>query len=1126
MPKIFDNIDFTFNEGLNSMISCAGVKRLDLCVGYFNLRGWNLISDEVDKLCGEEIEENDEKIFRTCRLMIGMYRPPEDLIREFYSTSTTIVDSDVVRICKAKIAADFRKQLTLGAQTKEDETTLRHLSEQLGEGKVCVKLYLKAPLHAKLYLAYRIGDSMNPIPAIMGSSNLTYSGLNREGELNAEFGDSDGAQKLANWFCDRWEDRFCVDISDELKRVIDTSWASAEVLPPYYIYLKTAYLLSADARSGLNEYTLPIEFKKDLFEFQATAVKMAAKHIDNPNKGGAIIGDVVGLGKTITACAIIKMLEMQHAFNTLIICPANLQEMWNGYVRKYDLKADVMSMAKTLDAEHSKHYRLLVIDESHNLRNKDGKRYRNIKQFIDFHNCKVLMLTATPYNKDFSDLSNQLRLFIKEDQDLGIRPEALIKKMGNERNFLQQYSEVFIRSIKAFEKSESIDDWQDLMRLFLVRRTRTFIKENYAKMDNDRYYLKFPDGTKNYFPERRPITVRFKTTPGDQYSRLYSESMIDLMDSLQLPRYGLMKYLDKVKSEAASDVEKQILDNLSRAGNRIMGFCKSTFFKRIDSDGISFLLTVQRHIMRNCLFIYAIEQGLPLPIGDENTMPEDFTEDADFNASIFSETSEQNEVTAEEKGLIHIPTDLALYKEKAKDYYSQIESKNSTSISWLSPEYFKRSLKATLKNDCDTLIEMIKLCEDWNPTTDEKLNELQRLLTETHKEDKVLVFTQYSDTANYIYEQLKERGIKQIDCATGGSANPTDTAKRFSPVSNEVQIPAEQQTRILISTDVLSEGQNLQDAHVIINFDLPWAIIRLIQRAGRVDRIGQKSEVIDCYSFFPADGVEEIINLRNRLNDRININAGIVGSDEKFFEGNSENLMNIYNEKSGVLDDEEDMDVDLASQAYQIWKNATDARPLLREIIPTLCDGAYSTKANNGNPEEEGVITYAKTFNGNDVLTWINRKNEIVTQSQSAILAALRCTYDEPVIEPLDEHLKLVTAATDEIKKLQATQTSGILGSTFSTKYRIVNLMENYIRNNGIFATDDLKEALDDIYNNVLQENAKYTLGQLLKRSTSVEEIKEYILDLHSRNLLVIKPEEGSSKDPKLLCSMGVKNVD
>jgi superfamily II DNA/RNA helicase len=167
---------------------------------------------------------------------------------------------------------------------------------------------------------------------------------------------------------------------------------------------------------------------------------------------------------------------------------------------------------------------------------------------------------------------------------------------------------------------------------------------------------------------------------------------------------------------------------------------------------------------------------------------------------------------------------------------------------------------------------------------------------------------------------------------------------RFSPISNNAKLTADNELRILIATDVLSEGQNLQDAHIVVNFDLPWAIIRLIQRAGRVDRIGQEAENIDCYSFFPAEGVENIINLRNRLNQRINENANVMGSDELFFEGNEQNLRDIYNEKSGVLDDEEDTDVDLTSYAYQIWTEATKANPELKSRILKLGNMVDATK--------------------------------------------------------------------------------------------------------------------------------------------------------------------------------------
>ncbi len=1119
MARIYDNIESKFVQGLQELITDVAVKRVDFCVGYFNLRGWDLVVNQIDQIPGDFVYENDKQEFRRCRLLIGMHQPDEELVRQLYSTQQ-IPDAAYVQQCKLEIARDFKKQLLLGLPTQRDEWTLRRLSAQLKEDKVCVKLYVAEPLHAKLYLAYSPDSNRNKIAAILGSSNLTYSGLTKQGELDADIENHRDLEALADWFEDRWNDRFCIDITKELIDAIDSSWASEEIIPPYYIYLKTAYHLSADARSGVKEFTLPPEFQRELFDFQQTAVKIAARHLNSEKRGGAMIGDVVGLGKTITACAIAKIYEMTYASSTLIICPANLQDMWDKYRKNYDLKADIMSIAKPIDIDNARYYRLIIVDESHNLRNEQGKRYQNIKALIERQDCKVLLLTATPYNKDFSDLSSQLKLFISEDDDLGIRPEEYIRQLGGDRAFLQKHSEVFIRSIKAFEKSTSLDDWQELMKLFLVRRTRTFIKDNYAKTDEatGRKYLEFNDGRKNYFPERKPKAVKFDTTPGDQYSRLYSEEMISMMEELRLPRYGLSHYEDTGKTADAPITDKHLLENLSRAGQRMMGFCKSTFFKRIDSSGFSFLLTLYRHILRNAVFIYAIDNKLPLPIGDENNLPEEWIEDADIN-DIFSDGEE-----GDDDNLIEIPIDMKVYMDKARSYYMLLTQKNN--VAWIESTYFKRSLKTHLRQDCEQIIKMILLCDKWNPQTDQKLNKLEELLNKTHGDEKVLIFTQYSDTANYIYQQLRKRGIKHIGKATGGTKNPTTIVEHFSPLSNKADIYADDELRVLVATDVLSEGQNLQDGHVIVNYDLPWAIIRLIQRAGRVDRIGQESEEIFCYSFFPAEGVEKIIRLRTRLNARINENANIVGSDEIFFEGNERNLMDMYNEKSGSLDDEDDNDVDLASQAFQIWKNATDANPKLKQIIPALSNIIYSTKATD-NAIEDGVITYAKTHNDYDVLTWYNSKGEMVSQSQKKILQAMACSVNEPAQPALESHFDLVKKAVDNMKT-ETTNVSGILGNRFSTRYRIIDLLEHYYQQPpSLFFDADkkqmLKYAIDDIYNFQLLESTKFILGRMLRTSTN-DDIVESVLEMHKNGTLCrIDEDRNKQKDPTIICSMGLK---
>lgn len=1123
MAQIYDNLETKFLDGLRGVMTQSGVERVDFCVGYFNLRGWNMIVDQVDALPGGTAIENGRSVPRTCRLLIGMQRPDEELIRALYPPREEIIDPDYAVSCRRKIASDFRKQLLIGLPSDPDKQTLIRLKTQLEQGKVCVKLYLKEPLHAKLYLAYRPNDFSNKIIALMGSSNLTYSGFKGQGELNADFTDSDHVEKLSKWFNARWDDRFSLDITEDLIKVLDDSWASEKIIPPYYIYLKTAYHLSEDARSGINEFTLTPEFRSELFDFQQTAVKIAARHLRNDKRGGAMIGDVVGLGKTITACAIAKIFETNFAASTLIICPANLQQMWKKYVAKYDLKAEVMSMSKNIDVDAARYYRLVIIDESHNLRSgSGGKRYANIKQLIDHQDCKVLLLTATPYNKDFSDLANQLKLFISEDQDLGIRPEEYIRSLGGERGFLQNHSEIFIRSIKAFEQSPFTEDWNELMKLFLVRRTRTFIKNYYSKEDpsNGRRYLEFSDGTRSYFPERVAKAIKFETVQGDQYSRLYSEEMVDKMIDLRLPRYGLVDYINSRNISQATVHEQRLMDNLSRAGRRMMGFCKSTFFKRIDSSGFAFLLTLYRHILRNMVFVYAIDNALKLPIGDENALPDEFLDDDDLNATIFEGKKEDN--------ILSFPTDLDYYRNIARSYYSDIETKNN--LSWLPSEYFSGKLRKDLIFDCKKIISMIELCGPWQSDNDKKLDVLENMLRSTHAQDKVVVFTQYSDTARYIYRELRHRGIGSIECVTGSSENPTASVEKFSPQSNgKGEIPSGEQTRVLIATDVLSEGQNLQDAHVVVNYDLPWAIIRLIQRAGRVDRIGQKESRIFCYSFFPADGVEDVIRLRQRLSERINQNANILGSDEIFFEGNEQNLKDMFNERSGVLDDEEDGgEVDLSSKAYQIWKNATDANPSLRAIIPALADMKYSTKAATA---EKGVITYARTASDFDTLTWLSPTGEIVSQSQSHILQALECDADTPALESFDNHFDLVSKAVEQIgRQSTATSVGGIIGSRFSTRYRIIQTLEQaYQDDDNLFydeqVKNSLKLAIDEIYNNPLLDSSKTILGQMLRNSSRSEQIVEEVLEMRrSGNLCHLNEDQSStSSGPRIICSMGLR---
>lgn len=331
---------------------------------------------------------------------------------------------------------------------------------------------------------------------------------------------------------------------------------------------------------------------------------------------------------------------------------------------------------------------------------------------------------------------------------------------------------------------------------------------------------------------------------------------------------------------------------------------------------------------------------------------------------------------------------------------------------------------------------------------------------------------------------------------------------------------------MLVTTDVLSEGQNLQDGHIIVNYDLPWAIIRLIQRAGRVDRIGQKSNEILCYSFLPEDGVEEIIRLRERLSRRIQQNAEVVGSDETFFDGDPVNLHDLYNEKSGIFDDEDDTDVDLASYAYQIWKNAIDSDAALAKIIPDMPNVIYATKENTLEKEKEGVIVYTRTSDDNDVLAWLDVQGKMITQSQLAILKAADCNKEAKPLYKLPDHHKIVKTAVDIITREEVAAGSS-LGKKTGVKYRVYMRLDRYFKENDgtLFVTSEMKKAVDDIFKYPLKEFARDTLNRQLKAGISDDGLANLVVSLRDDDKLCITDnEEQVNRLPQIICSMGIRN--
>lgn len=1123
MPQIFDNIEKHLLFALKDAMGLS--ERADFCVGYFNLRGWRTIDSLAENWSGGD--------GHCCRLLVGMQQLPQEQLRSALNLikDEEQIDQATAIALKKKLAQDFRDQLTIGIPTNEDEAGLRRLASQITAGKLVVKLFLRHPLHAKLYLCFR-NDPLNPKIGYLGSSNLTLAGLSKQGELNVDVLDHDACDKLARWFADRWDDRFCIDISKELVEIINSSWARPDLIPPYQIYVKMAYHLSQEARAGLTEFRIPSDFGNMLFEFQKAAVQIAAHHLNK--RGGVVIGDVVGLGKTLMATALARIFEDDHGVETLIICPKNLVRMWEDYRQQYRLRAKVLSITQAQrELQDLRRFRLVLIDESHNLRNREGSRYRAIAEYISANDSRVILLSATPYNKTYLDLSNQLRLFIDEKKDIGIRPEKLIRELG-ETEFIRRH-QCPVRSLAAFEKTEYADDWRDLMRLYLVRRTRSFIQENYAKFDPERKrkYLEFHDGTRSYFPTRVPRTVKFKISekdPDDQYARLFTDDIVKIIDDLNLPRYGLGNYIKPTPHKPPPTDEAKVLADLSRAGARLKGFCRTNLFKRLESSGQSFLLSVERHILRNFICLHAIENDLRIPIGTQDMgLLDPLANDQDTDLWDAADGDENNNTQTEPAAARPQATTEDIFKERAAAVYDTYAGQFHRRFKWLKPQLFNDALTKDLRKDIQSLMRVLKKADGWDPKRDMKLQELLALLTEKHANDKVIVFSQFADTVNYLTEELKKAGMQAIEGVTGDTEDPTAIAYRFSPTSNGKRqaIPPEKELRVVLATDVLSEGQNLQDCAVIVNFDLPWAIIRLIQRAGRVDRIGQKSDTILCYSFLPAEGVERIIRLRSRVQQRLQENAEVVGADETFFEDqdDAQVVRDLFTEKAGILDGDEDTEVDLASYAYQIWKNAIDRNPELAKTIPAMPNVVYSTRPHKPIANQpEGALLYLRTAEGNDALAWMDKNGISVTESQFAILKAAECTFETPALPRHKQHHEMVAAG---VKLIVETEKSvgGQLGRPSGARFRTYDRLKAYAEEvkGTLFDTSEFRKTIEDIYKYPLLQSATDTLNRQLKSGISNQALAELVMSLRADARLCRVSESVESAEPQVICSLGLK---
>jgi hypothetical protein len=790
------------------------------------------------------------------------------------------------------------------------------------------------------------------------------------------------------------------------------------------------------------------------------------------------------------------VLKEEYGWDTLIICPKNLVKMWEEeYSDAYELNARVVpySMA-TRVLPDLRRYRFVIVDESHTMRSESRQDYVQLKDYIQRNDSKVLLLTATPFNIRFKDVANQLGLFLDDDYDLGLQPTAA---MALDPDFARKVDQK-TSTLGAFKKSDEADDWKRLMSDHLIRRTRSFIKNNYALVDEKgNEYLTFSNGEKFYFPTRiaHPIEHSFKV--GDPAQIMVSDETLDPITDLLLPRYGLARYVNtKYKTTSHED---ELIEKWEKASGHLSGFVRTGLFKRLSSCGNSFVISLQRHLARNEMWLYAINNGLPIPVG---SVLESMLDAGDGQITTNEEDEDLDSLAIKESG-------------RPQQDYETLKQKDPTGIEWVHADLFLPQLKLDIHKDSEVLENLLSSYGEVNEVNDSKLQALAKTIKEKYPNKKILIFTEYADTAEYVASGLQKLGFAKVSAVTGNSGNPTDLARKFSPHSNRKlsgsPVTKEEELNILVATDVLSEGQNLQDSSVVVNYDLPWAIIRLIQRAGRVDRVGQTSDTVEILSFF-HESIENVLSLRDRIRHRLSQNAKAFGSDEKFFGTKEETAIieGLYN--GDIPDDGSEADNDASSLAYEIWMRAKAENPQRAARVERMSDLVFATRPARGS-EDNSVGVFVRTERGLDGFGVKNGGDYNLITSYEA-LKFFECTPDTPGLRTLDEHFSSVQGLVHG--PLQ--QPTIISGQLTGIRKRVYQRLKNNLQDMPL----EVATALEALYATPLTAEAESRLSKALK-ARSNEDLGTLISALYSDGRLVI--QEGPGIDPiRIVCSMGVSN--
>lgn len=870
-----------------STILKSNTQFFDILVGYFRTSGFFKMREAMESV---------EKI----RILVGLNIDKFTVKIIDKANSELAYTAPTTKEAKEAFTSSIEKEFEQSEPTSQVEEGVRIFVEWLKNGKLELRMYVDAPIHAKVYIMRK---DMEKTPdtygsVITGSSNFSEAGLQNNLEFNVELKDSRDVKFALEKFEELWAKGVPVT-EDYIDAVEKKTWLRNDITP-YEIYLKTLYEFFREEINSdkdlLAENLLPEGYMK--LQYQLDAVVQAKKILESYN--GVFISDVVGLGKTYICAMLAKSLRKGRK---LVICPPVLVDYWNEVLQEFDVAAEVQSLGKleSILEKGVDKYTYVFIDEAHRFRNQGTEGFSNLHKIC--YGKKVVLISATPINNYSSDIENQIYLFQPKHNStiVGLKDlEVFFRELRSKEKKFTKGTSMYLDQVR--ENSEEIRN--KILRHIMIRRTRGEIIEYYAD-DLARQGLTFPKlGT--------PIPIAYVF---DEDTNIIFNETVETIKNFKYARYKPLVYLKDTKKYAS----------LLAAQHNMGGFMKSILVKRLESSFFAFKNTLSRFLLSYEKFIAMYESG---------------------------------EVFISKKVDVYDLLDSG-------DDEKLMELVEAETVMHFKPEEFTDKFLKELKLDLAKLQYLSKLWE--SVTDDPKLIQFKEEL-KTNKMligNKKIIFTESKETAEYLQRELKDMFGSRVVSYTGSSSlilksviedsfNP-----KFAHKNND-------QYDVLITTDVLAEGINLHRANALVNYDLPWNPTRIMQRVGRINRVGTEYEEIYVFNFFPTSATSKHLPLKDRIIEKLQAFHDTLGEDFKYLSEEEEvSSQKLFQELNRDLNEEEySANPELAYLAIirQIRDNDSKLFERIKRLPKKAKTGRLSEKVSDDQTISFIRKGYLKTF--------------------------------------------------------------------------------------------------------------------------------------------------------------------